>query len=205
MQGSQAAIDDYLNRLCARVAEVAAERLLGVWVVGSAATGDFDPASSDLDVQAIVTQPLRRAELEQLAADLDHTRLPCPARGLEFVLYARAGLRDERGPAFQLNLNTGPRMPRHVGLDPSCEPRFWFTLDVSIARQTARTLRGPRAADAFPEPRRALVLHAAAEALRWYAAHDPPAAAVAARRTCEWLRDGRWRSKREVRRLLAEP
>ena len=58
-----------------------------------------------------------------------------PARGLQFVLYAQGNLSDPCGPAFALNLNTGARMRHHVGLDPDAEPRFWFTLDVAIARE----------------------------------------------------------------------
>jgi hypothetical protein len=193
-----ASIDDYLAAVCARVREVVGERLVGVWLTGSAALGDFDPARSDLDVQAIATERLARAELERLAGLLDHRALPCPARGLELVLYAREDLCDPAGPAFQLNLDTGARMKAHVGLDPALEPRFWFTLDVSIARQAAVALIGPPAAEAFPEPGRALVLAAARESLRWHAEHDPAGGEAAACRTRAWLADGRWRSKREA-------
>ena len=54
------AVDAYLAELVGRLRAVAGERLVGAWLVGSAALGDFDPARSDLDVQA-VTAERRRA------------------------------------------------------------------------------------------------------------------------------------------------
>src|SRR3712207_5452745 len=110
------------------------------WVIGSGALGDFDSLRSDVDVQAVTATRLTRPELERLAATLSHDALPCPVRGLEFVLYAREDLADPAGPAFQLNLNTGRGMTEHAGYDAAAEPRFWFTLDVAIARHRARSL-----------------------------------------------------------------
>ena len=148
----------YLHAVVRRLRAALGDRLIGAWVVGSAALGDFDARRSDLDVQAIADGRPARRELEALAAELSHPALPCPARGLELVLYPREGLEDPRGPAFALNLNTGPRMDQHVALDPDGDPRFWFVIDVSIARQHAIALHGPSAAAAFPEPRRSLVV-----------------------------------------------
>jgi hypothetical protein len=201
-------LDAYTSALCERLGAVAGARLVGAWLTGSHAFGDAEPGRSDVDVQAIVAGRLERDELLRIATLLDEAALPCPARGLELVVYAREDLTDPDGPAFQLNLNSGPRMARHVGLDPRAEPRFWFTLDVSIVRQVGLALTGPPAAQAFPEPPRALVLAAAGEAIRWYAEHDGGgAAALAACRTLAWLVDGRWRSKRAsvaaARALLA--
>ena len=165
--------------------------------MGSVALGDFDPRRSDLDVQAIAGGRPARLELEALAAELSHPALPCPVRGLELVLYTREGLHDPRGPAFALNLNTGPRMEQHVALDPADDPRFWFVIDVSIARQHAIALHGPSADAAFPEPPRALVAASLREALDWYAGHggSPAQTILSACRTWAWAADGRWRSK----------
>ena len=108
----------YLHGVVRRLRAALGDRLNGAWVVGSAALGDFDARRSDLDVQAIADGRPARRELEALAAELSHPALPCPARGLELVLYPREGLEDPRGPAFALNLNTGPRMDQHVVRGP---------------------------------------------------------------------------------------
>ena len=157
---------DYLAALVGRLEAVAGDAAGRRVAAGSAALGDFDPARSDVDVQAVATKRLvaRRARSGSPSA-LSHAALPCPVRGLEFVLYAREDLPTAR-PAFQLNLNTGPRMERHAGLRPGAEPRFWFVLDVAIARERAHPLAGPPAATCCPSSPRAARARRAARRAR---------------------------------------
>ena len=197
-------LDAYLSELVRRLRAQLGEQLLAVWAVGSAAFGDFDPALSDLDVQAVSVADLSRMQLAQIAAELSQASLPCPARGLEFVLYARAGLADSHGPAFQLNLNTGRALEPHVGYDPNGEPRFWFVLDVAIARQRARRLAGADPRQILPELPRALVLSALLDALAWWREHDGAQAVLSACRAWAWHSDGQWRSKQQAATWAAE-
>jgi hypothetical protein len=189
-------IDDYLANLVTRVEEATGPRLVGVYLMGSAALGDFDAATSDLDVQAVTTERLAEGERRDLAARLTHAALPVPVRGLEFVLYAR----DELDPPRpQLNLNTGPRMTERLDLEPDPDEWFWFVLDVAIGREPARALAGPPAAEVFPPVRREHVLEALRASEAWHAEHaDPERRFVAAARARAWRHDGRWRSKREA-------
>jgi hypothetical protein len=198
-------VEAYLAELVARLHGTLGERLVGAWLFGSAAAGDFDPARSDLDVQAVSTVALPRDERERLAAALSHESLLCPVRGLELVLYAQPALADPGGPAFQLNLNTGPRMDRHVAYDASEDPRFWFTLDVAIGRELGRPLAGPAAADVFPPPPRPLVLAALREAIAWFRNNDATGAqaVLAACRAWAWAVEGRWLVKGEAARRAA--
>jgi hypothetical protein len=193
--GVMSAIAAYLSELTTRLEARVGDRLVGAWLVGSGALGDFDRLRSDVDVQAVCTVRFARMELRRLAAALSHEALPCPVRGLEFVLYAREDLADPLGPAFQLNLNTGPGMEHHVGYDPTAEPRFWFLLDVAIARQHAHPLAGLPPETVLPALPRPLVLSALRDALRWYRAHDAAQAVLAACRAWAWAIDGRWHSK----------
>jgi hypothetical protein len=190
-----AGVEAYLGAVGARLREALGERLVGAWLFGSGALGDFDRLRSDVDVQAVCTIPLARMELRRLAAALSHEALPCPVRGLEFVLYAREDLADPLGPAFQLNLNTGPGMEHHTGYDPAAEPRFWFVLDVAIARQQAHVLSGLPPETVLPALPRPLVLSALRDALQWYRAHDPAQAVLASCRAWAWAIDERWLSK----------
>jgi hypothetical protein len=197
-------LTNYLAEVTRRLEDALGERLEGAWVVGSGALGDFDAARSDIDVQAVSSERPTRAELEALVAALSHPALECPVRGLEFVLYARGDLLDPRGPAFSLNLNTGPGMAQHAGYDPDAEPRFWFILDVAIARQDARPLAGAAPRELLPELPRALIVSALRDALAWWQANDPAGAAVSACRAWAWLQEGRWLSKREATAWAAE-
>jgi hypothetical protein len=196
-------VAEYLSELTARLERQLGDRLVAAWVVGSGALGDFDPERSDIDVQAVATERLARPELEALAAALAHEALPCPVRGLEFVLYAREDLDDALGPSFQLNLNTGPGMEHHEGYDPTAEPRFWFVLDVAIAREHARPLTGPPPSAVLPALPRKLVLAALRESIKWYRANAPELAAVTECRARAWEAEGRWISKGEARRRSA--
>jgi Domain of unknown function (DUF4111) len=191
-------IAGYLSELADRLTARLGDRLLGAWVFGSGALGDFDAQRSDIDVQAVSAERLPPAELEALAAELSHEALPCPVRGLEFVLYAREDLHDPRGPAFQLNLNSGPGMEHHAGYDANAEPRFWFVLDVAIAREHSRALAGLEPAAVLPALPRELVSASLRESLEWFRAHDAGQAVLAACRAWAWATDGRWLSKGEA-------
>ena len=109
-----------------------------VYLVGSAAQGAYEHGRSDVDVIAVTTRPSSRAEKEALAEAAES--LPCPARKLELVVYARGAERHE------LNVNTGEL----VHFDPDDDPAFWFVLDRSIAEQHAVPLLGPPWPDVFP-------------------------------------------------------
>jgi hypothetical protein len=183
-------IRPYLDELARRLDALLGERLVAAWQVGSGALGDFDQLRSDLDVQALTATPLSRGELETLAAAL--TEVPCPVRGLEFVLYADP-------PRFQLNLNTGPGMTHHEGYDPDAEERFWFVLDCAIARAgNAVPLAGPHPRTVLPEQPREVLVAAHRESLAWWREHDAAQAVLAACRAWAWATEGRFLSKGEA-------
>lgn len=196
-------VRDYLDELTRRLQARLGDRLLAAWVVGSSALDDFDPARSDVDVQAVSSERLAPDELRALAAEL--SAVECPVRGLEFVLYARADLLDPLGPAFSLNLNTGPGMDHHEGYHPDAEPRFWFTLDVAIAREHAVPIAGPHPRELLPELPRALVLERLRDSLAFWGNFGGPQAVFAACRALAWSETGRWLSKGEAARWAADP
>lgn len=94
----------YLSELTMRLEAGLEDRLVGAWLIGSGAAGDFDRLRSDVDVQAVRATRLARTELQRLAAALSHEALPCPVRGLEFVLYAR-----EDSPTPRTGLSAQPQ------------------------------------------------------------------------------------------------
>ena len=107
----------YVREVARRVEARLGAELVGIWLFGSCALGDFDPERSDVDIQAVTRGTLPVEERRALAAILSHDSLPCPARGLEFVLYAADDLTGPDAPRFQLNLNTGSDMPERLDLD----------------------------------------------------------------------------------------
>ena len=190
----------YLDAVTARVRSELGPSLTAVTLVGSAGAGWFEPGASDLDVAVVVRRPLDRERARSLAEGVSHSRLPCPARRLELVVYLRSVLANP-GPTvpFELNLNTGPGMRDHVGLAPDAEAAHWFLLDLAIARERSMPLYGPPLRSLVGELPRPAVIEALRAALDWYASSEPDAAAVvlAACRTWHFAEEGEWASKRD--------
>ena len=169
--------DDYLSHLAEAVESVAADRLLGLYLFGSAGCGGYEPGPSDLDVQAVLASPLESEAYRRLAGLLDHTSLTCPARRLEFVCYTQAAVRDLRAaPAFAMNFNTGRGGLHHLSLDPSEVAGHWFVLDIALGRERGKALLGPPPEEVFGPVPRVLVLDAMLEGLAWHDVHEPASA-----------------------------
>jgi predicted nucleotidyltransferase len=166
--------------------------LHAVYLLGSAAAGDYEHGRSDVDVVAVTTRPLAAAEKRALAERAES--LPCPARKLELVVYPLGTDRHE------VNLNTGEK----VSFDPDEDPGFWFVLDRAIAEQHAVRLFGPAWHEVFAPVSRAAVLAALDESLEWQRREEPlgRSSLLNACRAWMWLNTGEWRSKSEAAEWL---
>lgn len=188
----------YLAELVRRARAVLGPWLTGVYAGGSLALGGYEPPRSDLDVAVVVGRPLAREEKDALVAALRHEALPCPARGLELVVYTAAAARTpDAEAAFELNLNTGRGMEFRADLQPVPGELHWFALDRAILHAHGITLTGPPAAETFPDPGPAVLLPVLAESLRWCLAHELGAEAVlTACRAVRYAEEAVWSSKR---------
>jgi Domain of unknown function (DUF4111) len=196
----------YLDALTSRVRGELGSSLVAVSLVGSAGAGWYEPGVSDIDVAVVVKRVLDERPARSLAAKLSHSRLPCPARRLELVVYRRALLAEPVWPLpFELNLNTGPGMADHVGLDPAAEAAHWFLLDLAIARDHSTPLAGPPLHSLLGEIPRPAVVDALRSALDWYESDpDPEGSILAACRAWHFAEEGEWVSKRDAAEWAAE-
>jgi predicted nucleotidyltransferase len=181
-----AELGGYLDELVRRLADVV--ELDAVYLFGSAAQGAYEHGRSDVDVIAVTTRPSSQADKEAIAAAAES--VPCPARKLELVVYARGGDRHE------LNVNTGEL----VHFDPGDDPPFWFVIDRAVAEQHSIALLGPPWAEVFPPVAREAISEALDEAAAFEGWDDPRAAELAAARARIWRDTGEWVSKAEARR-----
>jgi predicted nucleotidyltransferase len=179
-------LSGYLDELVRRLSDVVA--LDAVYLFGSAAQGAYEHGRSDVDVVAVTSRPSSQAEKEAIAEVAES--LPCPARKLELVVYARGAERHE------LNVNTGEL----VHFDPDDDPSFWFVIDRAIAEQHSIALFGPPWEEVFPPIAREAVIEALDEAARFQGWDDPRGRALAAARARIWRETGEWVSKTEARR-----
>jgi hypothetical protein len=143
-------VSRYLDAVTARVRDVLGDHVVGVYTTGSLALADYRPGRSDIDLMAVVDGSPDVDLRRQLAGNLDHHELACPASGLEFVLYPLTTVeRATLAAGYLLNLNTGPALPPVTSFDPGDEPAFWYPIDRAITHQSGESLYGPPAAEPF--------------------------------------------------------
>jgi hypothetical protein len=199
----------YLEQLTLRLGLALAEphEPVAVYLSGSAVLGDWAAAVSDLDVIAITAGPLPGAVKQRVLAAVDHRALPCPARGLELVVYTRDAVSELSAPVkFELNFNTGPGMPEHHTFDAGAEPGHWFLLDLAVARSHGRALLGPRPDRVIGPAAPRQLLEALAESIRWHSAHDRSGVnrVLNACRAWRYAVEGVWSSKGAAARWALE-
>lgn len=204
-----AELSDYLSEVAARLSAALGGELTGVYVGGSTCLGGYAHGRSDVDVVAVSRAGIRRDVKERIVAQLRHELLPCPARGLELVVYAEATVRrPSAGPDFELELNTGSGLPYLACLDPADRPAslgtHWYVIDRAIVAERGIVLQGPPASELFTQAPRELVLPALAESLRWHGTDGAGRGDDAVLNGCRSLRylieGGVWSSKPDAGR-----
>ena len=192
-------VDDYLAALARRMGDELGDDLLGVYAGGSYALGAYEHGRSDIDATAVVASTLDDATKQRLVDALRHEALPCPARGLELVVYPRATTEGGGGePGFELNLNTGARMDFRADFEPGDIEGFWFAIDRSILREHAIPVRGPEPTELFAPIPRDTLLRLLAESVRWHRDSDVPLGSdvvLNSARTLHFVERDTWVSK----------
>ncbi len=82
-----AEVRPYLTDLVRRAHQTCGARLRSAFAVGSIALADYRHGRSDIDVILVVDPSLPGSAIHELAEVLAHPALPCPAAGLELVVY----------------------------------------------------------------------------------------------------------------------
>jgi hypothetical protein len=189
----------YHAEVVARLLRALPRRLVDIYAGGSFALGGYTPGRSDLDVAAVSHGRLAEEQKQAVVAGLRHESLPCPARGLEFVLYSDATTRGPSADAgFELDLNSGAHMPFHLAFDPCTVPRCWYVIDRAIYGAHGVTLHGPPAAEVFTPAPRSMLLPVLAEAVRWHEGCDSARdddAVLNACRAWRYAAENAWSSK----------
>jgi hypothetical protein len=163
----------YVGEVVRRLHNTLDGQLHAAYVIGSLAGGNYVAGQSDIDMLAVSQTPLADKTKLRIISALSHPNLPCPARGLEFVLYGQAAAAvPNLSPHFEINLNTGPGMEHRFSFEPESEPSHWFVLDIAIARQRAIELVGPSVIKVFAPVSRGLILDSLLESLDWHAEHE---------------------------------
>jgi hypothetical protein len=206
------AVRRYLADLVGAARDVLGDDLVGAYAAGSLALDAYEPGRSDIDVALVAEDRLADEHKRHLVARLRHEVLPCPARGLELVVYRHAAARSGTpDPGFELELNTGAAMTFRATYRwqdrPESDGRFWYGLDRSILHQSGLQLDGPPAAEVFAELAPVDLRELLIDALTWWLARPIGSADDAVLGACRSLakvRDGVWLSKVAAGRRLAD-
>jgi hypothetical protein len=193
----------YVAKIAGRLREELGPQLVAIYLTGSGAYGGWVADRSDIDVITICARPLPAPAKRDLVEPLRHRALPCPARGLELVVYDCAAVSAPGHTVpFQVNLNTGPAIEERITFDSGDEPGHWFVIDLSIARQWARALLGPPPEQLIGPVARTDVLAALADSLDWHDRNEGASAnaVLGACRTWRYAVEGGWSSKDEAGR-----
>ncbi|GAA0649948.1 hypothetical protein GCM10009535_29970 [Streptomyces thermocarboxydovorans] len=198
----------YLTELVDRTRAVCGAELVSVLAVGSVALGDYRHGRSDVDVTVAVTPGLPAPALEELAGALSHAALPCPAAGLELVVYdADFTARPSGEAGYLLDLNTGNGLPGKISYDPAGSQPFWYVIDRSVARQCGLPLYGPPAQRVVAAPEHPVLLTALRASVREHEEGEGHLADNRVLNGCRSLmfcRTGRWLPKRRAAAAVAE-
>jgi predicted nucleotidyltransferase len=160
------------------------------FLVGSVATGDFDPATSDIDLVAVVDRPLASEDRKRLAEAI--SRLGCPARALELVAYVRGN----QPPEFELNVNADA-----AGAREAEAPAHWFVIDAALAQERAVPFGDDGGwADYFEPVPEERLREALVQSIAWSEAQpvDDEFARLNAIRARHYLETGQWLAKKDA-------
>ena len=190
-----ATIERFVAELVDTTQRALGDDLVGVYLVGSLATGDARPGVSDVDVLVAATT-ISTDQRGELGPQIVTLGLRCPWAGVEYVVYRTADLGAPTYPIpYQLNVNAGPQ--REVSQSSAGEPPHWFFLDVAMARSHAISLLGPPADHTIGATSDSDVLAALHDALAWHLAEEPTSVntVLNACRSWHWVVTRRWTSK----------
>lgn len=159
----------YVDAAVDRLRSILGEDLVGVYLHGSAALGDFDPKRSDIDMLAVSSRSLSTDEKRRMVAELSQISLPSPAVGLEFHAVARDALRElSRTPDFELHMSTkraGEEL--HVVDGRGHGGDSDLVMHFAVLREHGVAVSGPQPAELFPHIPRDRLLEAFAGELEW--------------------------------------
>ena len=196
----------YLAELVEKLQEILGASLVGVYAGGSWALGGYEPPDSDLDVAVVIREPLSDDGADRLVAAFRHEAFPCPARGLELVVYTRQSAASATtDPGFELNLNTGARLTSRADREPQPGERHWFAVDRSVLAAHGIALLGPPAAEVFAPIAADDLRPVLVDVLRWYEREAPESddAILNAGRSLRFVHEGVWLPKPALRAWAA--
>ena len=193
----------YLTEFANRCKDVLGQNLLGLYLQGSGAQGDYRQDKSDIDAVAVVHHSLSDQKKEDLCGRLEHSSLSVPATGLDFLVFTRSTAQNPiASPGHELWFSTGETWKTSVEKHGDATEHL---IVFSTCRERSRALFGPEAKELFAPIPRGLLLTAVNDVVKWHQDrildpfHDPGGqySVLNACRAWQYAKEGRLSSKTE--------
>jgi streptomycin 3"-adenylyltransferase len=169
--------NEYLSQLSLKLQEKIGSNLIGLYLIGSACLGDYHASKSDLDIVGVLFDPLSNSQKNDLAKNLDSRFFPCPAKGLDLVLFAENAVKHiTPKPSFEFWFSTGAGWPNERWESDCCKEMLIF---LELCRQHGITLYGQDPNQIFATVDKRLLVETFLEMLEWHqtkildVVHDP--------------------------------
>jgi streptomycin 3"-adenylyltransferase len=172
-RGAGPVLEAYPSAVASGLARVLGAALVGVYLHGSAALGEWEPTRNDVDLLVVAARSLDPVEKQVIGSRLQHPSLHSPGTGLELsVVTAEVAADPPRLPPWELHVTTGRERKVADGTGHPGDPDL--VLYFAVCRRAGIAVAGPPAAEVFAEPPRSWLLERAVEELRWATAHGAP-------------------------------
>jgi predicted nucleotidyltransferase len=163
----------YIEAVVAVCEEELGAHLISVWIVGSLATGDFDPRRSDIDVLISCAAPLDERIKRALGHRLSHRELPCPAHGVDILVYPATELLPlSRSPRYEFSISSGVDWVDDIGLGDHYPGGL---IDLAAARRVGIAILGPSPEESLGPCPPEWIMEELTKGVRWHTTrvHDP--------------------------------
>ncbi len=133
----------YVEELAAALADILGPPLVGVYLHGSAATGDFVQNRSDVDLLLVTSRPLSQQQKRDLASLVTRDKPAHPDVATELnAVTAETASRPGLAPSFELHINDKhPTQTLVDGADRGGNPDL--LAEFAVCRESGISLIGP--------------------------------------------------------------
>ncbi len=166
-------VQAYLQSVVRQCTDVLGEDLTSVWIVGSLVMRDFDARRSDIDLLVTCTKSLSSDAKEALGHRLAHNALPCPAHGVDLLIYVASELIELcRTPVYEFSISSGVDWKSEIDLGGAYPGGL---IDLAAAREVGVSIFGRSPQDVVGRCPEDWVLEELANGVRWHTKriHDP--------------------------------
>ena len=158
-------VQAYLRSVAEACTDVLGDNLTSAWIVGSLVTHDFDMRRSDIDVLMTCATSIGIDAKEALGQRLTHDSLPCPAHGVDLLIYLASEVMElRRAPRYEFSISSGVDWKDEIDLGGAYPGGL---IDLAAARQVGMSFFGSTPQDVLGQCPDEWILEELASGVRW--------------------------------------